>query len=74
MMRTENGETFEQLRDALGDRPVDTPMRVKYGFYPRYRLLVAYFIEKKGWSADQLLQTRLTEDEATTIMRADENR
>ena len=70
----ENRETFEQLRDALGDRPVDTPMRVKYGFYPRYRLLVAYFIEKKGWSADQLLQTRLTEDEATTIMRADENR
>jgi hypothetical protein len=36
--------------------------------------LVAYFIEKKGWSVDQLLQTRLTEDEATTIMCADENR
>jgi hypothetical protein len=61
----ENRETFEQLRDALGDRPVDTPMRVKYGFYPRYRLLVTYFIEKKAWSVDQLLQTRLTEDEAT---------
>ena len=70
----EDRETFEQLRDALGDRPVDTPMRVKYGFYPRYRLLVTYFIEKKGWSVDQVLQTRLTEDEATAIMRADENR
>jgi hypothetical protein len=70
----ENRETFEQLRDALGDRPVDIPMRVKYGFYPRYRLLVTYFIEKKGWSVDQLLQTRLTEDEANEIMRADENR
>jgi hypothetical protein len=70
----ENRETFEQLRDALGDRPVDTPMRLKYGFYPRYRLLVAYFIEKKGWSVDQLLQTRLSEDEATTIMSADEKR
>jgi hypothetical protein len=68
----ENRETFEQLRDALGDRPVDTPMRIKYGFYPRYRLLVTYFIEKKGWSVDQLLQTRLTEDEATEVMRADE--
>ena len=70
----ENRETFEQLRDALGDRPVDTPMKVKYGSYPRYRLLVTYFIEKKGWSVDQVLQTRLTKDEATTIMRADENR
>jgi hypothetical protein len=70
----ENRETFEQLRDALGDRPVDTPMRVKYGFYPRYRLLVAYFIEKKRWSVDRLLQTRLSEDEATTIMSADEKR
>jgi len=33
--------------------------------------LVTYFIEKRGWSVDQLLQTRLTEDEATEIMRAD---
>src|SRR5438105_12768172 len=41
----ESRETFEQLRDALGDRPDDTPMRIKYGFYPRYRLLVTYFIE-----------------------------
>ena len=63
-----------QLRDALGDRPVDIPMRVQFGFYPRYRLLVTYFIERKGWSIDQLLQTRLTEDEATEIMRADEKR
>jgi hypothetical protein len=70
----ENRETFEQLRDALGDRTVDDPMRVKYGFYPRYRLLVTYFIEKKGWSVDQVLQTRLTENEASTIMRADETR
>lgn len=70
----ENRETFDELRDALGDRPVDIPMRVQYGSYPRYRLLVTYFIEKKGWSVDQLLQTRLTEDEATEIMRASETR
>ena len=49
-------------------------MRVKYGSYPRYRLLVTYFVEKKRWSFDQLLQTRLTEDEATDIMRSDEKR
>ena len=55
-------------------RTVDIPMMMKYGSYPRYRLLVTYFIEKKGWSVDQLLQTRLTEDEATEIMRADAKR
>ena len=49
-------------------------MRVKYGSYPDYRLLVTYFVEKKGWSFDQLMQTRLTKDEATAIMRADEKR
>jgi hypothetical protein len=70
----ENRETFEQLRDALGDRPDDTPTRIKYGSYPRYRLLVTYFIERKGWSFDQLLQTRLTENEAAEIMRADDKR
>jgi hypothetical protein len=45
-------------------------MIVKYGSYPRYRLLVTFFIEKKGWSVDQLLRTRLTEDEAMKIVRA----
>jgi hypothetical protein len=70
----ENREPFDQLRDALGDRPVDIPMMIKYGSYPRFRLLVTYFLEKKHWSIDQLLQTRLTEDEATAIMRADADR
>lgn len=66
----ENRQSFEELRDALGDRPVDVPMMVKYGSYPRYRLLVTYFIEKKGWTVDQLLQTRLPIDAATEMMRA----
>ncbi len=70
----ENRESFEQLYDARGDRPVSIPMMIKYGSYPRFRLLVTYFLEKKHWSIDQLLDTRLTEDEATTIMRTDSNR
>jgi hypothetical protein len=70
----EDRQSFEELRDALGDRPVDIPMMMKYGSYPRYRLLVTYFIEKKGWTVDQLLQTRLTEGEATEIMRAEPKR
>src|SRR5262245_32776937 len=66
----ENRESFDELRNALGDRPVDIPTMVKYGFYPRYRLLVTYFIERRGWTVDQLLQTGLTENEATEIMQA----
>jgi hypothetical protein len=67
----ENRESFEELRNNLGDRPVDVTMMQKFGSYPRYRLLVTYFIEKKGWTASQLLETRLTTDEAMQIMRAD---
>ena len=67
----ENRESFEELRDALGDRPADIPMMVRYGSYPRYRLLVTFFIERKGWFVDQLLHTRLTAEEANEIMRAD---
>ena len=66
----ENRQSFEELRDARGDRPVDVPMMQRYGSYPRYRLLT-YFIEKKRWTASQLLETRLTTDEAIQIMRAD---
>jgi hypothetical protein len=70
----EHRQSFEQLRDALGERPVDIPMMQTYGSYPRYRLLVTYFIEKQGWSVEQLLNTRLTTDEALAIMRADTRR
>ena len=67
----ENRLSFEELRDALGDRPVDDAMRQRYGSYPRYRLLVTYFIEKKGWTASQLLETRLTIDATEQIVHAD---
>ena len=70
----ENRESFEQLQAALGDRPADIPMMVRHGSYPRYRLLVTFFIERKGWSVDQLLHTRLTAEEANEIMRADAKR
>jgi len=67
----ENRQSFEQLKDALGERPVDVPMMQAYGAYPRYRMLVTYFLERKGWSVEQLLNSRLTDDEATAIMRSD---
>jgi hypothetical protein len=67
----ENREPFEVLREGLGDRAVDIAMMVQYGSYPRYRLLVTFFLERKGWSVDQLLHTRLTAEEADELMRAD---
>jgi hypothetical protein len=70
----EHRQSFEQLRDALGERPVDVAMMQAYGAYPRYRLLVTYFLEKKGWSVDELLQTKLSTDEALAIMGADAKR
>ena len=73
-MGIENRQSFEQLRDALGDRPVDIHMMQTYGAYPRDRLLVTYFVEKKGWSVEQLLDTRPTADEAVEITRADQKR
>jgi hypothetical protein len=66
----EQRQSFEQLRDALGERPVDVAMMQKYGAYPRYRLLVTYFIEKQGWTIEDLLRTRLTFAQAMGIMRA----
>ena len=68
----EERQSFEELRAFLGDRPVDLRMMQTYGTYPRYRLLVTYFLEKKGWTVDQLLSTRLSTDEALAIMRADD--
>ena len=47
---------------------------MKYGSYPRYRLLVAYFIERNGWPIDQVLRTRLTGDQALDLLRAEMKR
>lgn len=67
----EKRQSFDELNAALGDRAVDVPMMMAYGSYPRFRLLVTYFLEKKGWSIDELMHTRLSYDEATALMRAD---
>jgi hypothetical protein len=70
----ENRQVVRAVERRTWGRPVDIPMMQTYGAYPRYRLLVTYFIEKKGWSVEQLLDTRLTSDEAVEIMRADQKR
>ena len=68
----EHRQTFEALRDALGDRPVDIPMMQAYGAYPQFRLLVTFFLEKKGWSVGELLRTKLTFEQAMAVMRSDQ--
>jgi hypothetical protein len=67
-------QSFDELRQALGDRPVDVPMMQQFGSYPRYRLLVTYFLEKRRWPVDRLLATRLSFEEATALMVGDEGR
>jgi hypothetical protein len=67
----ENRESYAELRRALGDRSVDIPMMQQYGAYPRYRLLVTYFLERKGWSIDELLRTKLSFEDALVLMQAD---
>jgi len=54
---------IDALTRALraGDQDLDP---VRSGLYARYRLLVAYMLEREGWSADQLLASNLPQDEA----------
>jgi hypothetical protein len=42
----------------------------KSGYYARYRLLVAYFLDRRGWSVAQLMATQMTLDEAERQMNA----
>ena len=34
------------------------------GLYARYRLLVAYFLAREGWSVDCLLSSNMAQEEA----------
>jgi hypothetical protein len=67
----EKRQSFDELNAALGDRETDVPMMMAYGSYPRFRLLVTYFLEKKGWSVDELMHTKLSYHQAMALMRTD---
>lgn len=53
-------------RYQAGDPDLDP---ARSGLYARFRMLTAFMLERQHWSADQLLATRLTEEEALAIMR-----
>jgi hypothetical protein len=42
----------------------------KSGYYARYRLLVAYFLDRRGWSVARLMDTQMSLDEAEREMNA----
>jgi hypothetical protein len=58
---------IETLTRALraGDRDLD-PKRS--GLYARYRLLVAYFLQREHWTADRLLNSGLSQAEAESML------
>ena len=53
----------------LGREPITVEQMKKLGVYPRYRMLVTYMLEERKWTLDQLLSTRLSEDEALAMLR-----
>jgi hypothetical protein len=39
--------------------------------YLRFRLLVTHLLEKRGWTPQALLETKMTMEEAERLVRAD---
>ena len=58
---------FDRL---LGSAPIVLEQMNLYGVYPRYRMLVTYFLEERKWTLDQLLATNLSEADALAMLRA----
>lgn len=52
-------------------RAHDPQFVVGSGFYDRYRMLAAFFLDKKHWSVSQLLDCNMTIDQAQSVMDAD---
>ena len=61
-------ETAAELYLKIGEREADLEMMKTHGVYAPYRLLVTYFLEESGWTIDQLLDCRLTFEEAQAIV------
>jgi hypothetical protein len=64
-------EIDKQLRALrAGDAALDPE---KSGTYARYRLLVAYLLDRKGWTMDRLLQSAISQDDAEAIVLGKRN-
>jgi hypothetical protein len=51
-------------------RAHDPHFQPKSGFYDRFRMLAAFFLDRNGWTVQQLLDSRLTLDQAQAVMDA----
>jgi hypothetical protein len=60
---------IDALTNALiaGESDLDP---ARSGLYARYRLLVAYMLQREGWTADRLLASGLSQDEAEWRLRS----
>lgn len=57
-------ENAFSLFAKIGERDADLSMMKSYGVYAPYRLLIAYLLEEEEWSIEQLLNSKLTLQEA----------
>jgi hypothetical protein len=62
----EGASDYAALAEAASALQGETPLAVinRFGVYPKYRLLVGYFLDRKGWSLEQLLHSTMSLEEA----------
>lgn len=63
-------ESADKLFMKIGKKKADLPMMKTYGVYAPFRLLVAFFLENQHWSADRLMASDLSFDQARKIVFA----
>jgi hypothetical protein len=68
----EGAADYAELANAASGLHGQTPLAVinRFGVYPKYRLLVAYFLERKGWSFERLLGSGMSLAEAESHFAA----
>jgi hypothetical protein len=62
----EGAADYPALAEAASALQGEAPLAVinRFGVYPKYRLLVGYFLDRKGWSLEQLLHSTMSLEEA----------
>lgn len=64
-------QDYVAIDKLLGDDPISLQSMETFGTYPRYRLLVSWFLEEQDWTLDALLETDMSENTALAEMRQD---
>ena len=63
-------ETFAELCASVWEKPNDLAIWQAHGYYAHDRLLVQYFMETEGWNSERLLASRLSVEQAESILAA----